>query len=114
MTILIILFAVIISVGLYVALSYPLLKRLGVRERVIFRAIKFGLSLFFVQVVFQPYFAAHGMIEVGQILGLIASFFYVRKVLRVTVTQNILIIILLPIGAAAIAAPILFLLFKLA
>lgn len=109
----IILIAIFIVFGSYCLVSYPVLKKLGVDANLAMRSIKFGTSIAAIQIVFQPIFAAFDAIFFGQVLGMICSFFYVKRVLNISTGKNIAIIVLLPMVAVVIAAPILLLFFNI-
>ncbi len=96
----------------FIGCSYFLLRKLGVREKLTARSVQFGLITLILNGIFQPIFATVGMIGIGQILGTVAVFFYVRKVLVVNTGVAIAIAVLLPIIAALISAPILLLVFN--
>lgn len=104
--------ALLIFLGVYCVLSYPLLRKLGVSENLVVRSSKFGLCIAGIQLGVQGAAASMGYAAMGSFWAVVASFFYVRSVLNVDWRVNILIVLLLPTVAGMLAAPILLVLFR--
>ena len=91
--------------------SYALLKRVGVTAKLLRRAILFGFTLAFLQVLL-PLGLLFISYDYGPYLGiafsLIFSYLYVRHVVQLKWFQNILVIFLLPVIAGLISTPFMY------
>jgi hypothetical protein len=103
----------LILVFSYALVSYYVLKFFGVTDGLKKRAFKFGSTILLIQFVFQPIFFYLGVVWLGSIVGLVGSFYYVKSVLNVSVLSNIVIIFIMPAIAVMLAAPALFVFFKI-
>ncbi|WP_423894272.1 hypothetical protein [Candidatus Pelagadaptatus aseana] len=102
----------IIFLGSFCTLSYFLLKKLGVKEHLAWRASKFGLSLASIQIFVQLVASTLTNSSFGSLAVIFVSYFYVRSVLNIQWKINVAIIILLPILSGLLAAPLLLVLFN--
>lgn len=109
------LFIVVIAIVLigYAAVSYPLLKWLGVKENLAKRAFSFATSIFLIQSIPSGIASFIGVAFVGSLFGLVGSYYYVQSVLKVSPYKNIAIIFFLPIIAMIPAAILLLLWFDI-
>lgn len=112
MSIAIIIIVIVVVLFGFTLASYPVLKRLGVKDALVKRSFVFGGLLCLIQTTSSIAFAALGAQLIGFIIGLGGSFLYVKSVLKVSTIKNLGIILFLPFVATLIAAPILLIFFK--
>jgi hypothetical protein len=110
----------VLILGLYLACYYPTsylaLKYFGVRDGLKYRALIFGAtigSLQFVLPIALLFVSVELSYTYGGIVGLVLSYIYVNRVLKVKWYQNVATNILLPIVSGIVAAPLMLLLFSM-
>lgn len=87
-------FAIVGGIVAYIAMSYPMLRKVGVRERLLERAISFGTVLFLLQFIPIAVSRIFGMELLGVALALAGSYYYVRSTLRIGPLGNLTIVLL--------------------
>lgn len=95
----------------FLPLSYWILKRLGVRDKLLERSSIFGFSIAALQVALPLaclFISLRLGALVGSLLGLALSYWYVRKVLQLNWYLNIATVVFLPLAAGILASPIMY------
>lgn len=97
----------------YIPPTYLLLKKFGVKDKLLTRSIYFGSSIMFLQFVLPIVLLFIGfnvglpfLTALSFFAGLVLSYLYISKVLAVKPYQNILIVISLPIVSGLLSMPV--------
>mgnify|MGYP000075885967 CR=1 FL=1 len=98
--------AAVVALLVFILLSYPLLKWLGVEGNLWERAIKFGASVFGIIAITQTPIGFFLGMGAGQVLSLVFVYLYVGKVIDAPTNIKVAVSIFFPILAALIVAPV--------